>query len=123
VFETYGNPVVHTGPLGTAQVAKLLNNFVFTAQISIALDTLAFAEELGVDRAALAQVLTNGSGGSRAIGILAASGFDLTGLRRAVSLLQKDVRLTRDVATGRDVAAPASLVALADATLATLSAG
>ena len=99
IFETYGNPVVHTGPLGSAQVAKLVNNLVFTAQVALALDTFAFADDLHIDRAGLARVLTNGSGGSRAVGILAMSGFDLAGLRHAVSLLDKDVRLIRDVAS------------------------
>lgn len=122
IFETYGNPVVHTGPLGSAQVAKLLNNFVLTAQVALALDTYAFADVLHVDRAGLEQVLSNGSGGSRAAGILARSGFDLSGLRHSVALLEKDVRLIRDVARSHGAAAPPSLGALADAALARLAA-
>src|SRR5262249_50972402 len=56
VFETFGDPVIHLGALGSGQVAKLLNNFVFTAQVAVSLDTYAFAQDLGVDRSALAQV-------------------------------------------------------------------
>jgi 3-hydroxyisobutyrate dehydrogenase len=122
VFETYGNPVVHTGPLGSGQMAKLPNNLVFTAQVALALDTFAFADDLHVDRAALAQVLANGSGGSRAADILAMTGFDLTGLRGAVELLQKDIELTRDVAGAQSATVPPTLVALAEAALATLAA-
>lgn len=122
IFETYGNPVVHTGPLGSVQTAKLLNNLVFTAQVALALDTFAFADDLHVDRAALARVLANGSGGSRAADILAMTRFDLTGLRGAVELLQKDMELTRDLAGAQGATPPPRLVALAEAALATLAA-
>jgi 3-hydroxyisobutyrate dehydrogenase-like beta-hydroxyacid dehydrogenase len=121
VFEAYSDSIVHTGPVGTAQLAKLLNNFVFTAQIALALETFGFADQLGVDRAALAKVLTSGSGGSRAVGILAAAGFNLAGLRGALSLLQKDLAITSDVARSRGVTEPRSILDLAEATLATLS--
>src|SRR4051812_47483661 len=33
VFATYADPVLHLGPLGSGQMAKLLNNFLFTAQL------------------------------------------------------------------------------------------
>jgi len=121
VFETYADPVVHLGPLGSGQMAKLLNNLVFTAQVSVALETFAFADELGMDRAAFTEVLANGSGGSRAVAILGASGFDITGLGGAVGLLRKDIGIMRDVARARGASEPAALVGLAERTLATLS--
>ena len=34
VFATYADPVLHLGPLGSGQMAKLLNNLLFTAQIT-----------------------------------------------------------------------------------------
>ena len=121
VFETFANPLIHLGPLGTGQIAKLLNNLVFTAQIAVALDTYSFAHGLGVDRAALAQVLAHGSGGSRAAAILAATQFDISGIRHAVSLLRKDVGLMLDVGRARGAAEPTALVGLANTTLATLA--
>lgn len=121
VLETFANPLLHLGPLGSGQMAKLLNNFVFTAQVGLALDTFAFADRLGIDRAAAAQVLASGSGGSRAAGILAAMGFDLTGLRGAVALLSKDVRIALEVAEAVGADAPAALSDLASGTLSTLS--
>jgi 3-hydroxyisobutyrate dehydrogenase len=121
VFETFADPLVHLGPLGTGQLAKLLNNFVFTAQITAALDTFSFARALGVDGAALAQVLANGSGGSRAAAILAFTDFDLSGIRQvAASLLRKDVGLMLDVARSEGVPEPTALVELARRTMATL---
>lgn len=121
VLDTFANPLLHLGPLGTGQLAKLLNNIVFTAQLTLALDTYALADALGMDRAAVAQVLGGGSGGSRAAAILAASGFDTTGLRSAASLLDKDLGIMLDVARSREVAAPGTLVDLARRTLATLN--
>jgi 3-hydroxyisobutyrate dehydrogenase-like beta-hydroxyacid dehydrogenase len=120
VLDTFANPLLHLGPLGSGQTAKLLNNIVFTAQITLALDTYALADALGMDRAAVAQVLAEGSGGSRAAAILAASGFDTTGLRSAASLLDKDLGIMLDVTRSRDVAPPGTLVDLARQTLATL---
>lgn len=122
VFETFGDPVIHLGPLGSGQVAKLLNNFVFTAQIAVALETYSFASGLGVGRAALAQVLANGSGGSRAAAILSFTDFDLSGLRQvAAPLLRKDVGLMLDVAGTEGVPEPAALVGLARRALDTLA--
>lgn len=121
VFETFADPVIHLGPLGSGQLCKLLNNFVFTAQVGVALDTFAFADELGMDRAAVARVLANGSGGSRAAAILAASGFNTGGLRGAAPLLRKDVEIMRDVAQSAGVWHPDALAGLTEHALTLLT--
>jgi 3-hydroxyisobutyrate dehydrogenase-like beta-hydroxyacid dehydrogenase len=120
VFETYADPVLHLGPLGSGQMGKLLNNLVFTAQLTVALETFGFADRLGVDRAALTQVLAHGSGGSRAAAIVSASGFGLTAIKHSAGLLEKDVGIIRDVARARGASEPPALVRLADSTLETL---
>ena len=97
-----------------------MNNFVFTAQIGLALDTYSFADRLGIDRVALAQVLAHGSGGSRAAAIVAASGFDTTGMRQHAGVLRKDVGIMLDVARAAGAAEPASIVELAQTALVTL---
>jgi 3-hydroxyisobutyrate dehydrogenase len=117
VFATFGEPVIHLGPLGSGQMAKLMNNFVFTAQVGIAMETYAFADRLGVDRAALAQVLLHGSGASRAATIVARSGFDTRGLSGAAPLLRKDVGIMLDVAAALGAAEPAALTEIAHTTL------
>jgi 3-hydroxyisobutyrate dehydrogenase len=122
VFETFAHPMLHLGGVGSGQAAKLLNNLVFTAQIAVALDTFSFGDRLGVDRLALSEVLAHGSGGSRAAAIVANSGFDLSGLRGAARLLEKDVTIVLDVAQARDAADPSVLTDLARSTLATLAA-
>lgn len=121
VFETFANPMLHLGGLGSGQTAKLLNNLVFTAQLAVALDTYSFGDRLGVDRHALSEVLAHGSGGSRAAAIVANSGFDLSGLRGAAGLLDKDVTIVLDVAQARGAADPSVLTDLARSTLATLA--
>jgi 3-hydroxyisobutyrate dehydrogenase len=123
VFETFADPVIHLGPLGAGQLAKLVNNLVFTAMVTLGLETFAFADELGMDRTALAQVLAHGSGGSRAAAILAGSGFDTSGLRGAAGNLLKDVRIVLDVARDMQATEPESIMHLAQRTLATLGVG
>ena len=74
----------------------------------------AFADELGLDRVAMAQVFERGSGASRAASLLSAPGFDIGGLGRVAGpLLRKDVGLIADVARRRQIAAPESVVTLA----------
>jgi 3-hydroxyisobutyrate dehydrogenase-like beta-hydroxyacid dehydrogenase len=121
VFDTFADPVIHLGPLGSGQVAKLLNNFVFTAQVAVSLDTYAFAQDLGVDRGALAEVLAHGSGSSTVAGIVANMNFDLSGMAQvAAGLLRKDVDLTLDVARAAGAVPPAALVGLTDQALTAL---
>jgi 3-hydroxyisobutyrate dehydrogenase len=118
IFATYGAPVLHLGSLGSGQMAKLLNNLLFTAQLTVAEETFDFAAQLGIDRVAMAEVLASGSGGSRAAGIVAGSAFDTSGLRNvAGGLLAKDVGIVFDVADDVGAAKPRLVSELARATL------
>ncbi|OBI43126.1 6-phosphogluconate dehydrogenase [Mycobacterium kyorinense] len=117
VFETYANPIVHLGDLGSGQTTKLLNNLLFTANLGTAASALSLGEALGVLPARLAEVISRGSGNSFALNALGgdAGGLDrLAGL--AGALLQKDARLVADLADTAAVACGAVLDA-ADATL------
>ena len=72
----------------------------------------------------MAEVLGNGSGGSRAAGIVAGSGFDLSGLRQvAATLLAKDVGIMFDVAEGAGATEPPHVAELARATIELLTDG
>jgi 3-hydroxyisobutyrate dehydrogenase-like beta-hydroxyacid dehydrogenase len=118
VFEAFANPIIHLGAIGSGQLAKALNNLVFTAQLAVAEDTFTFAERLGVERQAMAAVLQNGSGGSYVATIL--GGGPITSLRGAAPLLRKDVDIAFDVARQQHVARAKALAALAESALATL---
>lgn len=121
VFETFAGTVLHLGGVGTAQMAKVVNNLTFIAQLSLAVETFAFARDLGVDRDALAQVLASGSGGSQAAAILAAMEFDLSGPQGALEVLRKDVGLAGQLADAAGIEVPEHLAAQARWTLELLA--
>ncbi|HEX4218869.1 MAG TPA: NAD(P)-dependent oxidoreductase [Acidimicrobiales bacterium] len=122
VLATFGDPILHLGPIGAGQVAKLVNNFVFTAQTALALETFAFVDALGLDQGAMAHVFDHGSGGSRAASILSGSKFDLSGMKKvAAPLLRKDVGLAVDVARSQGASLPPTVLKLAEAALRSLS--
>jgi 3-hydroxyisobutyrate dehydrogenase len=120
VFETYANPIVHLGDLGSGQVAKLLNNLMFTANVATAKTTLELGEALGVSATSLADVLARGSGNSAALNSIAAMDGSLEVLSQvAGALLQKDVRLVVDIAE-KGGASPGAVLEAADAALTLL---
>lgn len=97
VLETFGDPVLHLGPLGAGQEVKLLNNAVFAAQLALAAEVFALAADRALDQQAVATVLSNGSGRSYAAEVVAGGGFDLEGLAPlAGDLLGKDVGILVD---------------------------
>ena len=69
------DPVLHLGPLGAGQEAKVLNNTLFTAQLALVADVFEFAAARQLDQAAVAAVLSSGSGRSYAADVVAGSGF------------------------------------------------
>jgi 3-hydroxyisobutyrate dehydrogenase len=114
VFETYGDPVLHVGPLGAGQEVKVLNNTVFAAQLALAADVFELADARGLDQQAVATILSCGSGRSYAAEVLAGSGFDLPAFAPlAGDLLAKDVGIFVD----RTAAVSSTLLAAADAAL------
>lgn len=118
VFATYADPVVHLGPVGSGQLAKLLNNLLFTAHLATAASVLALGESLDVEPRRLADVISHGSGSSFALSSIAAAGGTLDRIAgHAGPLLQKDVRLTADLAAAVNASGGAALAA-ADAALA-----
>jgi 3-hydroxyisobutyrate dehydrogenase-like beta-hydroxyacid dehydrogenase len=116
VFETYGHHV-HLGGVGSGQVAKLLNNLLFTANVANAKSALDLGEALGVDVGNLGAVLTSGSANSMALGSVARMSGSLDVLAEiAGALLQKDIRLIVDIAEKRG-AAPGAVLDAADVAL------
>lgn len=117
VFETYADPVVHLGELGSGQVTKLLNNLLFTANLGTAATALALGKQMGVATDRLAEVVTRGSANSFALNSIRGSGGTLDRLAgMAGALLQKDVRLVADLAQ-KAGATPGAVLDAADAAL------
>jgi 3-hydroxyisobutyrate dehydrogenase-like beta-hydroxyacid dehydrogenase len=116
VFETYADPVVHLGDLGTGQTTKLLNNLLFTANLGTAATALSLAGDLGVSPDQFTEVVSRSSGNSFALNAIGGIGSldRLAGL--AGTLLQKDVRLVVDLAD-RAAARGGAVLDAADAAL------
>jgi 3-hydroxyisobutyrate dehydrogenase-like beta-hydroxyacid dehydrogenase len=117
VFATFGNPVVHIGPVGSGQLAKLVNNVLFAANLRLANDALSLGRQFELDPARLAQVLQSGSGANYGVGVLANAGGSLEPFAdRAGPLLHKDVGIVDTVARAAGADA-GMLVTVADGLL------
>ena len=100
VFETFGGLIVHLGEVGAGQLAKLVNNALYAANLSLAHNAAGAGAALGIDRAALLQLLQASSGRSASLESYAR--FPNPGVfRHGAALLAKDVRLLGEV-LGRD---------------------
>src|SRR6202035_3988207 len=64
IFETFGGLIVRVGGVGAGQMAKLVNNALMAAHVAMAHYGLAGAAALGLDRAALSQIVKSSSGRS-----------------------------------------------------------
>ncbi|WP_308298914.1 NAD(P)-dependent oxidoreductase [Streptomyces sp. GESEQ-35] len=122
VLRSYGDPVLHVGPLGSGQRVKLVNNAVFAAQIGLLSHAARLGGQLGVEETALLTALTHGSAASRALAGVVRRGSVTEFARATAEFLGKDLDVVRTVADelGGDlgVLAPA-LDALSDATAPT----
>jgi 3-hydroxyisobutyrate dehydrogenase-like beta-hydroxyacid dehydrogenase len=67
VLQAYSSDVVHCGPLGSAQVAKAVNNLVMWACLVADHEGLALARRYGVDVEALRKALCMSSAANAAL--------------------------------------------------------
>lgn len=106
-LDSYGDPVLHVGPLGTGQRVKLVNNAMFAAQIGLVAEGIALGERLGLDEAALLAALPHGSGTSRALTSIAATGSTSSFISAVGEFIGKDVAVARRTAAdlGTDLGA------------------
>jgi 3-hydroxyisobutyrate dehydrogenase-like beta-hydroxyacid dehydrogenase len=70
VFETFSARVVHMGPVGSGQRAKLFNNTLLMMNLHAIADILTLASGTGTDTRALVDALRSGSAASRALDLL-----------------------------------------------------
>jgi len=50
VLASYGDPILHVGPIGAGQGVKLVNNTLFAAQIGLLHEAVRLGDSLGIDR-------------------------------------------------------------------------
>ncbi len=120
VLETFGNPVLHLGAVGSGQVAKALNNLLFAANLAMASTLFQVAGAMDIDREGLARCVSPSSGRSYAFDVLTSLGFDPSPMAaRAGPLLRKDVSIVAELAN--QASAPLGLlIDAADSALAQL---
>jgi 3-hydroxyisobutyrate dehydrogenase-like beta-hydroxyacid dehydrogenase len=95
LLSSYGDPVLHVGPLGYGQRVKLINNTLFAAQIGIVAEAVRLAGRLGLDEATLLTALPHGSGTSRALDSIARVGSAAGFIGAVGEFIGKDVAVVR----------------------------
>ncbi len=66
LLSSIGALVVHTGPHGSASVAKIVNNMLALCNSAVAAEGMMMAKMSGVDLNKIVEVISNGSGNSKA---------------------------------------------------------
>lgn len=67
VLHELGEVIAHMGPAGAGQAMKLTNNLLAGAHIAVLAEAVAFARREGLDPAAVYEVISGGTGDSRAL--------------------------------------------------------
>lgn len=64
VLEAMGETIRHMGDVGSGQLAKMINNVIYNANIAILAEMLPIAVKLGLDPEKIADIINSGSGRS-----------------------------------------------------------
>jgi 3-hydroxyisobutyrate dehydrogenase len=108
LLDNLGTKVVHMGPAGAGQVAKLCNNMMLAIIVAGLAETFVTGAKAGVDPRVLANVVSTSSGGNWALDSwlpLTTFADDYTP-RFSLDLLYKDASLFGRTADGEEVPAP-----------------
>lgn len=92
VFASFAGLIIHLGDVGAGQTAKLVNNSLMAANMALAHNALAAGTTLGIDRAALADLIKASSGRSFGFEVYARLS-DPKAFNHGGKLLAKDVSL------------------------------
>ncbi|MCB2074563.1 MAG: NAD(P)-dependent oxidoreductase [Novosphingobium sp.] len=104
VFESFAKLIVRLGPAGSGQRAKIVNNALLAATMGLSHAALAAGEALGIDRAALADLIKESSGRSFGFEVYARLPTPAA-FAQGAPLLVKDTNLLVDILPGDDDAA------------------
>jgi 3-hydroxyisobutyrate dehydrogenase-like beta-hydroxyacid dehydrogenase len=96
VFTTFASTVVHLGPAGSGQRAKIVNNALMAANMGAAHAALAAGEALAIDRQALAELIKHSSGRSFGFEVYARLSRP-EAFAHGAPLLVKDVKLLSEI--------------------------
>jgi|SoiMethySBSTD1v2_1073268.scaffolds.fasta_scaffold267207_2 3-hydroxyisobutyrate dehydrogenase-like beta-hydroxyacid dehydrogenase len=99
VLASYGDPILHVGPLGAGQGVKLINNTLFAAQIGLLHEAVRLGDRLGIDERRLLDAIGHGSAASRVASIVGARGSVDAFIDMVGEFIGKDVAVVRKSAT------------------------
>jgi 3-hydroxyisobutyrate dehydrogenase len=97
VLASFAGAIVHLGPAGTGQRAKIVNNALMAAHMGLAHAALATGEGLGISRSALAELIKVSSGRSFGFEVYARLP-EPAAFSHGAQLLVKDVDLLAAIA-------------------------
>ena len=95
ILQTFGSNIHRLGGLGMGSAGKLLNNFLFTGNLVLAMRALQMGAAAGIPHDRLLSFLATASG--RSFSLTTAPGF-LSGNTHAFDLLRKDIELMQTFA-------------------------
>lgn len=98
VLASYGEPIIHVGPLGSGQRTKLVNNLLFAVNVRLVHEVVDLAEELGLDPAAAIRAIQSCSGSTFGLGAVAAEPSPRAAFARFREFLDKDVAVVEGLA-------------------------
>lgn len=98
VLSVYGDPILHTGPLGSGQAVKLVNNLLFGANVDLVAGACRILGELGVDVTTALDAIGHCSGDSRVLRMALRSGSIEALQKSAGKFIAKDRAVAETVA-------------------------
>ncbi|AGB24721.1 beta-hydroxyacid dehydrogenase, 3-hydroxyisobutyrate dehydrogenase [Mycobacterium sp. JS623] len=98
VLASYGDPILHVGPIGAGQGVKLINNTLFAAQIGLLHEAVRLGERLGINEKRLLDAIGHGSAASRVADIVGARGSVDAFIEMVGEFVGKDVAVARKTA-------------------------
>jgi 3-hydroxyisobutyrate dehydrogenase-like beta-hydroxyacid dehydrogenase len=104
VFASFASHIVHLGDIGSGQMAKLVNNTLMAANLALAHHALEAGGALGIERAALIELIKLSTGRSFSFDVYARMP-EPRAFAHGARLLAKDVGLLCDVLHNHDSAA------------------
>lgn len=99
VFETFAGTLVHLGPAGSGQRAKIVNNALMAANMGLAQAALDAGAALGISRDALVSLIKASSGRSFGFEVFARLP-EPSAFAHGAALLAKDVELLKSILPG-----------------------
>lgn len=98
VFSSYGAVIRHMGSAGAGQIMKLINNVVHIANAQLSWVAIELGHRLGLERAALVDVLRTGSASNQGLEVLVtAMARDPEVARHILAMQRKDIALFSDL--------------------------